>query len=105
MRLMRDLVATAGDVLRLSGDLMRYKVEMEKKLIKRIVGRVMASLAVFLASAVMAGIGIGFILYGIFVLLAAAMASAAAAGLILGFVLLLVAIATAIMGRSILGRS
>ena len=105
MRLIRDMAATAGDVLRLSGDLMRYKVEMEKKLVKRIVGRVMASLAIFLASVVMAGIGVGFFFYGVYVLLAKAISSPGVAGLILGFVLLLVATATAIMGRSILGRS
>ena len=95
---------TLGDVLRLSGDLMRYKVEMEKKLIKRIMGRVTLYLVIFIGSLILGGVGVGFILYGIFVLLAAAIASAAAAGLILGFVLLLMAIATAILGRSLLSR-
>ena len=105
MRLIRDIAATAGDVLRLSGDLVRYKMEMEKKLIKRIVGRVVASVAILLGSAIVAGVGAGFMLYGVFVLLAEAMSSPAAAGLILGFVLLLLAVAAAIMARSILGRS
>jgi uncharacterized membrane protein len=105
MRLIRDLAMTFSDVLRLSGDLMRYKIEMEKRIIKRVVSRLTMYLAVFMASVVLAGVGVGFILYGIFVLLAAAMASAAAAGLIMGFTLLLVAIATAVLSRSLLGRS
>jgi len=104
MRLIRDLTLTLGDALRLSGDLMRYKIEMEKKLIKRVIGRLTLYLAIFMGSMILAGVGVGFILYGIFVLLAAAIASAAAAGLIMGFVLLLVAIATAILGRSLLSR-
>ncbi len=104
MRLIRDLTMTLSDVLRLSGDLMRYKIEVEKKLIKRIIGRVTLYLAIFIGSLILAGVGVGFILYGIFVLLAAAIASAAAAGLIMGFVLLLMAIATAILGRSLLSR-
>ena len=104
MSVVRDVVVTIGDVLRLSGDLMRYKVQMEKRIIKRVVNRATTYVAVFLASMVLAGIGVGFILYGIFVLLARAINSAAAAGLILGFVLLLTAIATAVIGRSVLGR-
>jgi len=105
MSMVRDVVVTIGDALRLSGDLMRYKVQMETRIIKRVVNRLTTYVAVFLASVILAGIGVGFILYGIFVLLARAINSAGAAGLILGFILLLLAIAMAIMGRSVLGRS
>jgi type III secretory pathway component EscU len=104
MRLIRDLVMTVGDALRLSGDLMRYKVEMQTRIIKRVLNRLTMYVAFFLASVILAGVGAGFILYGIFVLLARAINSAGAAGLILGFVLLLVAIATAITGRSMFSR-
>ncbi len=104
MRLMRDLAITIGDALRLSSDLMRYRVEMQKKVIQRAVSRVTMYLVVFMASVILAGVGVGFILYGIFVLLAAAIASGAAAGLIMGFVLLLAAISTAVLGRSLLSR-
>ncbi len=104
MRLMRDLVMTVGDALRLSSDLMRYRVEMQKRVIQRAVSRLTMYLAVFMASIILAGVGVGFILYGIFILLAAAIASGAAAGLIMGFVLLLVAISTAVLGRNLLSR-
>lgn len=105
MSMVRDVLATLGDALRLSGDLMRYKVQIETKFMKRVVTRATMYLAVFLASVILAGIGVGFILYGIFVLLARAINSAGAAGLIMGFVLLLAAIVTAVVGRSALSRS
>jgi hypothetical protein len=84
---------------------MRYKVEMETKIIKRVLSRLTTYVAIFLASMVLAGVGAGFILYGVFVLLARAINSAGAAGLILGFVLLLAAIVIAITGRSMFSRS
>jgi hypothetical protein len=105
MRLIRDLMRTVGDAVRVSGDLMRYKVEMETKIIKRVLSRLTTYVAIFLASMVLAGVGAGFILYGVFVLLARAINSAGAAGLILGFVLLLAAIVIAITGRSMFSRS
>ncbi len=105
MSVARDVLVTIGDVLRLSGDLMRYKVQTETRIIKRVVNRLTMYAAVFLASVILAGLGVGFILYGIFVLLARAIESAGAAGLILGFVLLIVAILTAVMGRIVFNRS
>lgn len=105
MSVIRDMLVTIGDALRLSGDLVRYKVQMQTRIIKHVMNRLTMYLAVFLASMILAGIGVGFIVYGIFVLLARAINSAGAAGLILGFAMLLVAIAMAVMGRSILSRS
>jgi uncharacterized membrane protein len=104
MRVMRDLVMTFGDALRLSSDLMRHGVEIQKRVIKRAVSRLTTYLAVFMVSMILAAAGVGFILYGVFVLLAAAIASGAAAGLIMGFVLLVLAISMAALGRSLLGR-
>ena len=105
MSLVRDVLVTMGDVLRLSSDLMRYKVQVEARIIQRVVNRLTTYVAVFLASVILAGTGVGFILYGVFVLLARAINSAGVAGLILGFVLLLIGIATALMARSVLNRS
>ena len=105
MSVVRNVLVIIGDALRLSGDLMRYKVQMEKRIVKRVINRLATYVAIFLASVILAGIGVGFILYGIFVLLARAINSAGAAGLILGFILLLLAIAMAVMGRSVWSRS
>jgi hypothetical protein len=105
MSVVRDVLAALGDTLRLSGDLMRCRVRAEARIIKRVVSRLTTYLTIFLTSVILGGIGVGFILYGIFVLLARAIDSAGAAGLILGFVLLLAAIVTAVVGRHVLHRS
>ena len=105
MSLSRNILITAGDVLRLLSDLMQYKVEAQTKVIKRGIGRLVMCLAVCMASLVLAGAGVGFILYGAFVLVAGAIRSPGAAGLIVGFVVLLVAVVGALAGWSLASRS
>ena len=104
MSLLRDLVVTAGDAMRLSGDLMRYKIEAEKKAFKETTSRVFTSLMLVLTGLVLAGTGAGFLLYGVFVLVARATDSLAAAGLIVGFAILLLAGVFLLAGRSTMTR-
>jgi len=104
MSLARDLVITVGDALRLSSDLMRYKMMAQTKAIKRSLGRAAICLAACVASLVLAAAGVGFILYGAFVLIARAIRSPGAAGLIIGMVVLLIAVIVAVAGRSLMSR-
>lgn len=104
MSLLRDLVVTVGDALRLSSDLMRRNIEVQSKAIKRSVGRIVASLVFTLAAACMATMGAGFLLYAIFVYIARE-TGFPAAGLIMGVALLLLAIVVFLVGRSIAVRS
>jgi high-affinity Fe2+/Pb2+ permease len=99
MSLLRDVVVTLGDALRLSSDLMRRNLEVQSKAIKRSVGRIVAFAVVATAAALMAATGAGFILYAIFVYIARE-AGFPAAGLIVGFGLLLVATVVFLVGRS-----
>lgn len=104
MSLLRDLVITAGDALRLSSDLMRYKLETETKAIKRGISRTMVCLAFCLLALVLAAMGFVLILYGAFVLTARA-TGAGAAGLIVGFAVLLLAALLLLVGRGLASRS
>ncbi|MGE5295374.1 MAG: phage holin family protein [Solirubrobacterales bacterium] len=104
MSLLRDLVVTVGDALRLSSDVMRRNIEVQSKAIKRGIGRIVASVALAMAAACMAAIGSGFLLYAIFVYIARE-TGFPAAGLIVGVGLLLLAIAVFLVGRSIGTRS
>lgn len=99
MSLLRDLIATAGDALRLSGDLMRYKVEVQAQALKRGVGRLGLCLSLYLAAALVIGTGIGFVLYGVFILVARA-TGLGPAGLIVGVSLLLIAVVLLLAARS-----
>ena len=103
MSLLRDLVVTAGDAMRLSSDLMRYKIEAEKKAFKHTMGRVFASLALVITGLALAGTGAGFVLYGIFVLVARA-TGLAAAGMIVGAAVLLLAGIFLLAGRGVMSR-
>jgi hypothetical protein len=99
MSLLRDLIVTVGDGLRLSSDLMRHKVAVETQALKRTASRMVTFLALALFAVLLAGAGVGFLLYGVFILIAKA-TGLAAAGLIVGFVLLLLAVVVFLIGRS-----
>jgi hypothetical protein len=104
MSLLKDLVATAGDALRLSSDLMRYKLEDKAKAVRQGMRR-MATCAIFgLIALGLAAAGIGFILYGAFYLIAW-VTSPGASGLIVGFAVLIIAGLLALLGCGLLGRS
>lgn len=103
MSLLRDLIVTAGDALRLSNDLMRCKLEVQARAVKRTVRRVGLFLTLAVVAALLAGTGVGFILYGVFVLIARE-TGLVAAGLILGFALLLLAAVVFLLGRSMASR-
>jgi len=103
MSLLRDLVVTAGDALRLSSDLMRYKIEAEKKALKHTMRLVTRSLILVLTGLLLAATGVGFLLYGVFVLVAR-VAGPAAAGLIIGVVVLLIASIFLLAGRAVMSR-
>lgn len=99
MSLLRDMIVTLGDALRLSNDLMRHKLEAQAKALKRGIGRLMMGLAFLMTAVVLAGTGAGFLLFAVFVYIARA-TGPAAAGLIVGFGLLLIAIVMFLIGRS-----
>jgi hypothetical protein len=99
MSLLRDLVATVGDALRLSSDLMRYKVEVQAKALKRSAGRLGLCLSLYFAAALVIGTGVGFVLYGVFILVARA-TGLGLAGLIVGVSLWLIAVLLLVAGRS-----
>jgi hypothetical protein len=104
MSLLKDVIITIGDALRLSSDLMRCKLQAQTKVVKRGVGRVVTWLITCLASLVLVAVGGGFLLYGAFVLLAEVINSPGAAGLIIGAVILLAALVVALIGRTLLSR-
>jgi len=105
MSVLRDLVITVGDILRVSSDLMRCKLEAEKKVIRRGTSRLIVRLMLGLTSLLLAAVGTGFFLYGVFVLLARVTDSPGVAGLIIGFAMLLTAIVVALVGRMMATRS
>jgi hypothetical protein len=100
MSLLRDLVVTVGDALRLSSDLMRRNLDVRNQAIRRTAGRIVASVIFALAAACMAATGAGFLVYAIFVYIARE-TGFPAAGLIMGIGLLLLAIVAFLVGRSI----
>ena len=91
MSLLRDLVATAGDALRLSSDLMQCKLAAQKRTLKRALSRLFLFLTLYLATLLAVGVSVGFLLYGTFVLVARA-AGVGPAGLILGGSLLVISL-------------
>jgi len=103
MSLLRDLIVTAGDALRLSNDLLRYRLEAQAQTVKRTVRRVGVFLTLAAMAALLAGTGVGFILYGIFVLVAQ-QTGLVAAGLLVGFGLLVLALIVFLLGRSVASR-
>ncbi len=70
MGLLRDLVATTNDTMRLVTDIMRLRLEEKKRAAKRGVTRVGICLAMGLVVLGFVGAGIGLLLYGSFVMVA-----------------------------------
>jgi hypothetical protein len=90
MNLLRDLTITAGDAMRLASDLVRYKIEQQKKTVKRGASRIGICLAVGLVALSFLGAGIGLLIYGSFVMVANALGPGPS-GLIIGAACLLLA--------------
>ena len=70
MGLLRDLMATTTDALRLVTDIMRLRLEEKKQRAKRGVTRIGVCLVMGLIALGLVGAGIGLLLYGSFVLVA-----------------------------------
>jgi hypothetical protein len=97
MSLLKDLVITAGDAMRLVSDLTQYKLERQKEVVKHGASRIGICLAVGLVSLGFLGAGIGLLIYGSFVMVAnqlgpgpSGMIIGAACVLLAGLVVLLV---------------
>jgi hypothetical protein len=83
MNLLKDLTITAGDAMRLASDLVRYKIEQQKKTVKRGASRVGICLGVGLVALSFLGAGIGLLIYGAWAMVAYALGPGPA-GLIIG---------------------
>lgn len=83
MNLLRDLTITAGDAMRLASDLVRYKIEQQKKTVKRGAGRIGICLGVGLVALSFLGAGIGLLIYGAWAMVANALGPGPS-GLIIG---------------------
>lgn len=83
MSLLGDLLKTAGDAMRLSSDVMRYRLEVKTKAVKRSVSHIAICLAMGLVAFGFVGGGIGLLIYGSFVLVANALGPGPS-GLIIG---------------------
>ena len=101
MSLLGDLLKTAGDAMRLSSDVMRYKLETKTRAVKRGISHIVICLVMGLVVLGFAGAGLGLLIYGSFVLVAHALGPGstglivgAAAILLAGFLLLVVCGAT-----------
>jgi hypothetical protein len=99
MNLLRDMLTTANDAIRLCSDVMRYKIAKETRAVKRGVSRI----GICLTALGFVGAGIGLLLYGAFTMVADALGPGPS-GLIIGaasmlFASLLVLLACA-TGRS-----
>jgi hypothetical protein len=70
MSLLRDLVITARDAIRLGDDLLRYKVQSKTRTVKRGVLRLAICLGVGLVVLGFVGGGIGLLIYGSFAMVA-----------------------------------
>jgi VIT1/CCC1 family predicted Fe2+/Mn2+ transporter len=99
MGIVRDLLMIVGDAARLSESLMQLTFEAPKRAVKQGVGRVITRLVIYASSLILAGVGVGFIVGGGFVLLARVLGSPGIAGLITGFAVLLISLIVAIIGR------
>jgi hypothetical protein len=90
MSLLRDLLKTANDAIRLASDVMRYQMENKKKAVKRGVGRIGMCVAMGLVALGFVGAGIGLLLYGSVVMVASKLGPGPA-GLIIGAASVIVA--------------
>ena len=70
MSLLGDLLKTAGDAMRLSSDVMRYKLEVKTRAVKRGISHIAICLVMGLVALGFVGAGIGLLLYGSFVMVA-----------------------------------
>jgi hypothetical protein len=70
MSLLRDLLKTANDAIRLASDVTRYQMENKKKAVQRGVGRIARCCVIGLVALGFVGAGIGLLLYGSFVMVA-----------------------------------
>ncbi|OHB64554.1 MAG: hypothetical protein A2Y77_14150 [Planctomycetes bacterium RBG_13_62_9] len=104
MSLLRDVLITAGDALRFSSDLMRYKFDAQTKALKRSMGRLAFCLALYAAAVLLLGTGVGFILYGLFMHIAFTWGSVPA-GLIIGVAVSLIAVLLLLIGRILMRRA
>jgi hypothetical protein len=104
MNVLRDMLATANDAIRLCRDVMQYKIEKETRSVKRRASRIGVCLGVGLIALGFVGAGMGLLLYGAFAMVAGALGPGPS-GLIIGaasilFAGLLVLLACASVGRS-----
>ena len=83
MSLLGDLLKTAGDAMRLSSDVMRYRLEVKTRAVKRGVSRIMICLVTGLIALAFVGAGIGLLIYGAFAMVANALGPGPS-GLIIG---------------------
>jgi hypothetical protein len=90
MSLLGDLLKTASDAMRLSSDLMRYKLEMKTRSVKRGISRIVICIGMGLVALGFVGGGIGLLLYGAFVMVANELGPGPS-GLIIGAASILVA--------------
>jgi len=104
MSLLRDLVITARDAIRLGDDLLRYKIQSKARTVKRSMMRIAICIGVGLAALGFVGGGIGLLIYGSFAMVANELGPGPS-GLIIGaacilFAGLLVLLACGTGGRS-----
>jgi hypothetical protein len=90
MSLLGDLLKTASDAMRLSSDLMRYKLEMKTRSVKRGISRIVICIGMGLVALGFVGAGIGLLLYGSFIMVANELGPGPS-GLIIGAASILVA--------------
>ena len=90
MSLLADLLKTTSDAMRLGSDVVRYKLEVQRRIVQRHASRIGVCLGVGLIALGFLGAGIGLLTYGAFFLVAREL-GAGAAGLIVGVASILVA--------------
>jgi hypothetical protein len=90
MSLLGDLLKTAGDAMRLSSDVMRYKFETKTRAVKRGISHIVICMAMGLVALAFAGAGIELLIYGSFVMVANALGPGPS-GLIIGAAAILLA--------------
>jgi len=90
MSLLGDLLKTAGDAMRLSSDVMRYKLETKTRAVKRGLSRIVICLVMGLIALAFVGAGIGLAIYGSYLMVAHELGRGPS-GLIIGAASILVA--------------
>lgn len=90
MSLLGDLLKTAGDAMRLSSDVMRYKLETKTRAVKRGISRIGICLAMGLIALGFVGAAMGLMIYGAYLMVANELGRGPS-GLLIGFGCLLVA--------------